>query len=173
MIPFKMNVLNYNNGVYSVEYVPDHESCTPVKLDIKLDSIALSNPNEVLSRLKSSSPQHYWIQEVQELNVDTHDVLKTLVNTTHVVRDLEHREIVNPVTAFPPIFRRQVTTPRIEDIEHVEVPVQALPQQQEETSAPASGVSSPEQIANRNEQNVIRMKILIQQVLQEMAEGTV
>ncbi len=36
-----------------------------------------------------------------------------------------------------------------------------------------AGSSTPEQVAGREEQNIIKLKILIQQVLQEMAEGTV
>jgi hypothetical protein len=35
------------------------------------------------------------------------------------------------------------------------------------------GSSSPEEVATPQQQNVIKLKMLIQQVLQEMAEGTV
>ena len=91
------------------------------------------------------------------MSIQTNDVLKTLVNTTHVVRNLEHVSQVNPVTTFPPLFRHQVTTPRVDDLSSVPIPEQAT---QVPNPTPSNqGVSSPEQIATRNEQNIIRMKI--------------
>jgi hypothetical protein len=39
--------------------------------------------------------------------------------------------------------------------------------------ASTTGSSTPEQVANPEEQNIIKLKILIQQVIQEMADGTV
>ena len=61
MISFKMKILNYNaGGSYSVEYIPQDTKCTPVKLDIRIDSATASNPAQVVELLKKSSTQEFW-----------------------------------------------------------------------------------------------------------------
>jgi hypothetical protein len=159
MISFKMKILNFNvNGTYSVEYIPDNEKCTPIKLEIQLDSITLGDENLVIERLKASSPQDYWQNEINNSVVNI-EKLKNLVNTTYHVKHSVGTTTVNPVTGF--------TTPPTNSVlpaEHVNL---------SRTPAPRHGNSTPEQVASRDDQSVIRLKILIQQVLQEMAEGTV
>ena len=154
-----MKILNFNtNGTYSVEYIPDNEKCTPIKLEIQLDSITLGDENLVIERLKASSPQDYWETEVNNSVVNI-EKLQNLVNTTYHVTHSVGTTTVNPVTGF--------TTPPTNTI--------SIPEHVNLSSPPVTrnGRSTPEQVASRDDQSVIRLKILIQQVLQEMAEGTV
>jgi hypothetical protein len=156
MIPFKMKILNYNTGgSYSVEYVPTDENCTPVKLDIRIDTATTSNPTEVLDLLKNSSPQSFWESEISNRNVD-HDTLRKLVNTVHSVGDTGQSRVTTGYSSPTPIS------------------AQVGPNNQNSPALRgAEGYTHNQQIANNNEQQLIRLKVIIQQVIQEMAEGTI
>lgn len=156
MIPFKMKILNYNTGgSYSVEYVPTDENCTPVKLDIRIDTATTSNPTEVLDLLKNSSPQSFWENEISNRNVD-HDTLRKLVNTVHSVSETGQSRVTtgysSPTPRAAPAGLNNVNLPASRD---------------------AEGYTHNQQVANNNEQQLIRLKVIIQQVIQEMAEGTI
>lgn len=158
MISFKMKILNYNQGgSYSVEYIPQHAKCTPIKLDIQIDAATSTNPAQVVELLKNSSPQEYWFSEINSSRVNQ-DALRNLVNTEYTVTS-QSSEIPNtPVTGFstPHGARR-----RIEVTDPTTSFSSTIPQ------------ATPEQVASRDEQAVIKLKVIIQQVIQEMAEGTV
>ena len=158
MISFKMKILNYNQGgSYSVEYIPQHAKCTPVKLDIQIDAATTSNPTQVVELLKNSSPQEYWFFEINSSQVNQ-DALRNLVNTEYTVTSQSSAILNTPVTGFstPHGARRRI-----------------------EVTNPPTFLSStipqvtPEQVATRDEQAVIKLKVIIQQVIQEMAEGTI
>jgi hypothetical protein len=156
MISFKMKILNYNaGGSYSVEYIPQDTKCTPVKLDIRIDSATASNPAQVVELLKSSSPQEFWFSEINNSRVNQ-DALRNLVNTEYTVTNQSRETLNNPVTGFSTPHglrpRIKVTTPNA---------TTTLPQ------------ATPEQVASRDDQAIIKLKVIIQQVIQEMAEGTV
>ena len=161
MIHFTMKILSYSDsGTFLVEYVPSNSKCTTIKLNIGVPATALNNTREILSLLKNSSPQDYWNNELVNTNVDQ-GPLQQLIDTTHEVRELEQIVIHNPIgnfslpTSVPPTIRavpgQFVTRPHV----------------------PHVGRSSPEQVASPDEQNKIKMKILIQEVLQEMADNTI
>lgn len=178
MTPFKMKILGYNAGAYSVEYIPENTLCKPIKLNIQLDADTLTDKEEIVERLKASSPQDYWYNQVMagELN-QINEVASSLVNTTHAVQSV-HTMPVNPVNSFS--FHPRRAPLRGPDIEAVALP-ESTAQAMQEQQAPMQvqhgravrGSSSPEQVASPEEQNIIKLKILIQQVIQEMAEGTV
>jgi hypothetical protein len=160
MILFTMKILGYAAGCYSVEYIPNNTRCSPIKLNIQLDNSILNNSEFVLDKLKASSPQDYWLKQLAAQNSSNASIVASqLINTSHVVREPVTLP-VNPVTAFVQ-------------------PTQSYPQFNYETPPPppppqsTAGQSTPEQQASPEDQNVIKLKILIQQVLQEMAEGTV
>lgn len=163
MIPFTMNILNYKNGIYTVEYLPSAQNLhIPIKLDIQLDPEVLTDRNKIIEKLKAASPQEFWYSQSQAAKVDNNSAA-SLVNTSHEVRTLPS-SVVNPVNSFG--YHRapqQPVSPVLEDVE-----ADAL----YESSSPV-GSSSPEEVATPQQQNVIKLKMLIQQVLQEMAEGTV
>lgn len=162
MIPFEMKILNYKNGTYTVEYLPRDTNCTPIRLDIKLDLDTLTSESTVIEKLKQSSPQEFWNSELDVTEID-HDVLSRLVNTTHVVDDMSITGGEGQTTPFRRV-RRQ----------HIQAPLSSSSRVVPSSGAdPDVGESSPEEVAGPGEQNIIRLKILIQQVLQEMAEGTV
>jgi hypothetical protein len=120
---------------------------------------SLHDSREVLSLLKNASPQDYWNKVLINVQVDQ-QALQQLVNTTYEVKDIEPVLIHNPVGNF--------SLPSSAPIHH--------PGSVRNVGSPTTrrvGRSSPEQIASPEEQNRIKMKILIQEVLQEMAEGTV
>jgi hypothetical protein len=154
MIAFKMNILNFNsNGSYSVEYIPESSECTPIKLTIQLDPKLLSEGTKemILNRLKSSSPQDYWERELASINSSSCD-LASLVNTVHDVSE------INSVGNFSGRTTRS-------QFAGVDLP--------SSTVNPLIGRSSPEQYANDVAQERVRLKLLIQEVIEEMAEGTV
>ena len=151
-----MKILNYNaGGSYSVEYIPQDTKCTPVKLEIRIDAATASNPAQVVELLKNSSPQEFWFSEINNSRVNQ-DALRNLVNTEYTVTNQSRETLSNPVTGFSTPHRRR---PRVE----VSPPSTSttLPQ------------STPEQVASRDDQAIIKLKVIIQQVIQEMAEGTV
>lgn len=179
MTTFKMKILGYNAGAYSVEYIPDNPLCKPIKLNIQLDADTLTDKEEIIERLKASSPQDYWYNQVMagELN-QINEVASSLVNTTHAVSSINTLP-VNPVNGFSFHPRRApLRGPNIEAVALPESTARAM-QEQEQTGVQVQhgravrGSSSPEQVASAEEQNIIKLKILIQQVIQEMAEGTV
>jgi hypothetical protein len=154
MIAFKMNILNFNsNGSYSVEYLPETPGCTPIKLTIQLDPRLLSEGTKetILNRLKSSSPQDYWEQELASVNSSSCD-FASLVNTVY------------DVSATEPLgnFSGQTTRSQFAGVD--------LPSS---TRNPLIGRSTPEQYATDSAQERVRLKLLIQEVIEEMAEGTV
>lgn len=160
MIHFKMKILSYNsNGSFLVEYIPNDNRCTTIKLTIGVPETSLNNNNEVLALLKNASPQDYWHKELLNTQIDQRN-LSRLVNTTYEVKELEPILIHNPVGNFS--LPTSVPDPRGGNGQYVTRP-----------HVPHVGRSSPEQVASPEEQNKIKMKILIQEVLQEMAEGTV
>lgn len=177
MTPFKMKILGYNAGSYSVEYIPDNPLCKPIKLNIQLDTDTLTDKEEIIERLKASSPQEYWYDQVMagELN-QINEVASSLVNTTHAVQSVGTMP-VNPVNTFS-FHPRQapVQGPRIEAVALPESTARSMQEPasvQVQHGRAVRGSSSPEQVASAEEQNIIKLKILIQQVIQEMAEGTV
>jgi len=168
MIPFTMNILNYKNGVYTVEYLPTAQNLhIPIKLDIQLDPEVLTDKNKIIERLKMASPQEYWYSQSQAAEVDS-NLAASLVNTSHEVEHAPTRP-TNPVNSFgyhlPP---RRPVGPVLEDVEVDNSDIQSS-----SSEGSTVGTSSPEEIATPQQQNVIKLKMLIQQVLQEMAEGTV
>jgi hypothetical protein len=160
MIPFKMKILKYNtNGSYSVEYTPEDEKCTPIKLEIYVNVNDSSNTNEVLTMLKNSSPQDYWRKEIRSSTGIDHNALQRLVNTEHSVNTINEapEETVitgetSPIDLAPRQIVNGTTTPS-------------------RSQLPAG--STPEQVASPGEVAAIRLRVAIQHVLQEMAEGTV
>jgi hypothetical protein len=178
MIPFEMKILSYNNATYTVEYIPKNEKCTPVKLSIKLDSAALTTKANVLDALKKSSPQDHWESEVSTSSID-HSVLASLVNTSHAVGEITLTSGTGNSTPTSSYNIQRNTFTAI-DVNRVENSVSSRPTPTNSTpinlssgADPTVGSSTPEQVVSGNEQSVIKLKILIQQVLQEMAEGTV
>ena len=160
MIHFKMKILSYNsNGSYLVEYIPDDNRCTTIILNISIPATSLHDNREVLALLKNASPQDYWNKELFNDQIDQRS-LQQLVNTTYEVKDVEPILIHNPVGNFSLPSSAPIHNPG--SVRGVGNP-----------GARRVGRSSPEQIASPEEQNRIKMKILIQEVLQEMAEGTV
>ena len=160
MILFTMKILGYSAGCYNVEYLPNNPRCTPIKLNIQLDNSIINNKEFVLEKLKASSPQDYWLKQLAAQNTgNASRVASELINTTHVVREPITLP-VNPVTSFV-----QETQPWPQF--NYEVPPPPPPPQS------TVGRSTPEEVSSPEDQNVIKLKILIQQVLQEMAEGTV
>ena len=166
MIPFKMKILGYQGGSYTVEYIPDEKDCKPIKLNIQLDQETLHDKDQIVERLKLSSPQDFWYNQILAKDSNrVNEIASTLVNTTHAVREVSNRPL-NPVDSFSfhPI-PAPLRGPALERVNLPESTMQAL--------GSTTGSSTPEQVAGREEQNIIKLKILIQQVLQEMAEGTV
>lgn len=164
MIPFKMKILNYSTGgSYSVEYLPENQKCTPIKLDIRIDAATTSDPDQVIELLKNSSPQDFWANEIVNSEIN-HDALMKLVNTVHSVNSIGATS-----TGYSTPLPRRV--PVRENIAEATSPaVQA-----------AAGVTAPgiegftpnQQVAGTDEQWRVKLKVIIQQVIQEMAEGTV
>ena len=164
MIPFKMKILNYStSGSYSVEYLPENEKCTPIKLDIRIDATTTSDPEQVVVLLKNSSPQEFWANEIGNSEIN-HDALMKLVNTVHSVNSIG----ATSTGYSTPLPRRAVVRERIAEV--------SSPTTQEASGVAAPGIEGftpNQQVAGRDEQMIIKLKVIIQQVIQEMAEGTV
>ena len=186
MIPFEMKILSYNNATYTVEYKANNEKCTPVKLNITLDASALTTKANVIDALKKSSPQDFWQSELASSEID-HSSLASLVNTSYSVGELRltsgtgnstpTRGPINlDLNSFSPIEIRESArpTPSNNTVNRTPAPsTNSTPSNLSSGADPTVGSSTQEQVVPANEQSVIRLKILIQQVLQEMAEGTV
>lgn len=148
MIAFQMKILKYNpSGSYTVEYIPENKKCTPIKLDISLGTDA-TTPDRALALLKNSSPQEFWANEIGLENIN-HDALSELVNTTHKITSPSPVAMHNPVT----VATGAVTQPQT---------IQSI-----------VGQSTPEEVVDQAQQQRTRLKLIIQEVLQEMAEATV
>ena len=153
MIPFKMTVKNRNtDGSFGVEYVPENSDCTPVTLNLTVDGNL--NKDELLNRFKLSSPQDFWIKEIQNSRAGNSDI-DSLINTTHTVTELASEGYEG--NSSPEVFHAPPSVP----FNSITLPV----------SSPSP--STPEQTATFEERNMIKLKVLIQQVIQEMAESTV
>lgn len=162
MIQFTMKILGYSAGSYSVEYIPKDDRCSPIKLNILLESETTKNKDLVLAKLKASSPQNYWLNQIASQSSGTSDnVANELVNTQHEVSEIMPLP-VNPVTSFYSAPNNFYGSESINNI-----PTQLAP------SVPNAGQTTPEEVADLDSQHAIKLKIIIQQVLQEMAEGTV
>jgi tryptophan synthase alpha subunit len=164
MIPFKMQILSYNPvGSYSVEYLPENEKCTPIKLDIRIDTATTSNPDEVVELLKQSSPQDFWISEIGTTDVD-HEALKKLVNTVHRVTEVGNSTVTMGYSTPSPGLRRGA---------RAQPAAGAISQVPAAVARGVEGFTPNQQVADRDEQLAIKLKVIIQQVIQEMAEGTI
>jgi hypothetical protein len=166
MIPFKMKILKYNESApsYTVEYTPENSKCSPITLEIHVDISNAEDTDEVLASLKHSAPQEYWKQEIRSLTKVNHRVLKQLVNTEHSV---EATVIPSSVgSSSPDNFAMQES-----DDDYIMQSAQPL------ASTPGqralAQMSTPEHVAGPTAIARIRLKIAIQEVLREMAEGTV
>lgn len=152
MIQFTMKILNFRGGTYTVEYIPEHPSCKPIKLSLQIEPEILQDKNKILERLKNSSPQEYWNSQVfAETSSDIGDIALGLINTSYKVKEL-------PKNSTSSNTANQTVN---------------LPQSTIESMTQNGGSSSPEHLASPEDQHIVKLKILIQQVLQEMAEGTV
>ena len=166
MIPFKMKILGYQSGTYTVEYIPEDADCKPIKLNIQLDQETLHDKDQIVERLKLSSPQDFWYNQIIAKDSNrVNEIASSLINTTHAVKDVSNRTL-NPVDTYS--FHPIPAPIRGPSIERVNLPPSTM-----QALGSTAGSSTPEQVAGREEQNIIKLKILIQQVLQEMAEGTV
>jgi hypothetical protein len=142
--------------------------CKPIKLNIQLDQSVLGNEKLVLEKLKQASPQEFWYnQVVASESENSSKVAAGLLNTRHSVKDEIAPSTYNPVTSYD--FHPHNPA--------VQIPVRPTGQQSSArvdlSPSTVIGHSTPEQVAPREEQNIIKLKMLIQQVIQEMAEGTV
>jgi hypothetical protein len=165
MISFKMKILKYNqdDNSYLVEYIADNTACTPVKLSIYIDVADIDNMDEVLGVLKNSSPQEFWAGQLRKNNRVNTTALSKLVNTEHAV---EGSAVVLPEGADP-VLGRGSSTPS--HFAGEPAPHQAGGARQNRVTGYTRGeqTASPDYIA------AVRLRVAIQHVLQEMAEGTV
>lgn len=170
MIPFTMKIKKYNASTYAytVEYIPQNNKCTPLTLEIHLNVNNPEDTNEVLTSLKVSSPQDYWISEINKNNAN-HNSLQSLVNTEHVVTEnfnqpRTHTGYSSPVSNSPEMSALD------SDDDYITRSAQPL---ETGNSNMYARMSTPERVVGAAAFNDVRLKIAIQQVLREMAEGTV
>ena len=162
-----MKILKYNpSGSYAVEYIPENSKCTTMKLDILINPITVTSQEQVLNLLRNSSPQDYWTRELGNTDVDL-NLLTSLVDTIHNVTEISTSPVNNPVTGYstptqPQVFVINPNDPTIRQT--------ANPQSVVQQSGPGS---SPEEIATADQQKRVQLKLIIQEVLMEMAEATV
>jgi hypothetical protein len=160
MIQFTMKILDYSAGTYKVEYIPSIGGCSPIKLSIQVDGNTATNSDLVLEKLKAASPQDYWESQLNiESSAIANQVASQLVQTTHVVNEASNLPL-NSVNAF------YVQS-------GIQMPTQVVMPAQMDFTRNFLGNSTPEQVTNPDDQSVVKLKILIQQVIQELAEGTV
>ena len=135
-----------------------------MKLSILLENQVNTNKDLVLAKLKASSPQNYWLNQIQTASSSSSaDVAASLINTSHEINE----QITLPVNPVYPLYSASSFNPLIVDSEINNVPTTLA------APPPSTGQNTPEQVADPDTQNAIKLKILIQQVIQEMAEGTV
>lgn len=166
MTPFKMKILKYNESApsYTVEYTPENSKCSPITLEIHVDVSNAEDTDEVLASLKHSAPQEYWKQEIRSLTKVNHRALKKLVNTEHSVEaNVTPQGVGN---SSPDNFAMQGSTD--DYITQSAQPLGSSPDQRA-----LAQMATPEQVAGPASIARIRLKIAIQEVLREMAEGTV
>lgn len=165
MIPFKMKILKYNETAtsYTVEYTPDNNRCSSLTLEIHINPENSQDKEEILASLRHSAPQDYWKEELKRFTNVNHGFLRQLVNTEHVVQEEVETQ---SGSSSPDNFASQESE---EDyITRSAQPMGTGPAQQA-----FARMASPEQVAGPSEIARIRLKIAIQEVLREMAEGTV
>ena len=144
MIPFTMNILGYKSGTYSVEYVPNNSVCKPIKLSIQLDQQSLTDKDQIINRLKLSSPQEYWYNQVLAEEATVDEVL--------------HRPI-NPIRARG----EAVTSPTPAGGVAPDLPPSTAAYMGRPVNAPVGsriGSSTPEQVASHQEQNIIMAVVI-------------
>ena len=166
MIVFKMKILNYNlKGSYSVEYIPEDSKCTPMKLDIAINPNEITNKDQVLNLLRSSSPQEQWSRELGN-NTGNLNLLTSLINTTHNVTESSISPVNNLTTRFvsarPNLPQVIITDPTI--AETITRPT---------FTQRASLGSNIEEVTTPDQQERLKLKLIIQEVLMEMAGATV
>lgn len=164
MIVFKMKILNYNpSGSYSVEYIPENKKCTTMKLDILINPSIITDKDQVLNLLRNSSPQDYWVRELGNTDVDL-TLLTSLVNTTHSVNEITTSVVNNPVSGF--------STPSYTAPQQQYTPPDDQPVVENSRRANLPN-STPEEVTSVDHQARLKLKLIIQEVLMEMAEATV
>ena len=160
-----MKILGFNGGSYNVEYIPEKDGCKPIKLNIQIDQDSLRDEDRIISLLKASSPQEYWYNQIiAHESGNINQIAQSLISREYDVSEYVPLP-TNPVNSFSFHPTNLVNNgPRVEA-------VPAPPPRPGQASN--TGSSTPEQVANPEDQNIIKLKILIQQVIQEMADGTV
>ena len=171
MIPFKMKVLKYNETElsYTVEYIPENKKCSPITLAIQINPANANNKDEVLVSLKQSAPQEYWSQELLSSADVNHGALRTLVNTEYVIEETEVPRGSVVGNSSPDNFAMPSGPHRLRDY----ITRSAQPLEATGNEADFARLSTPEQVAGPREMAKIRLKLAVQEVLREMAEGTV
>jgi hypothetical protein len=174
MIPFKMKVLKYNESElsYTVEYIPENKKCSAVTLSIQISLANANNKDEVLGSLKQSAPQEYWSQELSSSADINHGALRTLVNTEYVIEETEVAQGSVVGNSSPDNFAmpsRPGQPHRLRDY----ITRRASPLEATDSDVDFASMSTPEQVAGPREMAKIRLKLAVQEVLREMAEGTV
>lgn len=165
MINFKMKILNYNpSGSYSVEYIPENEKCTTMKLDILINPVKINSKDQVLELLRNSSPQEYWLRELENTDVDLR-LLNSIVNTEHIVTDTR----LSSVTGFSShaIMYDQFNN----HLEDNDTDVNLI--QVAENYVQRSFSATPGEVTTPDQQERLKLKLIIQEVLMEMAGATV
>ncbi len=171
MIPFKMKIKKYDasRNAYTVEYIPENKKCTPLTLDIHLNVNNPNDTNEVLTSLKFSSPQDYWRSEINKDNAN-HNTLQSLVNTEHTVTE----NFNQPTTVTTGFSSPVVNSPEMNSLDGNDDYILRSAQPLESGNSNIyARMSTPERVVGPAAFNDVRLKIAIQQVLREMAEGTV
>jgi len=169
MINFKMKILKYNpSGSYSVEYIPENTKCTTMKLDILINPATISSKDQAIELLRNSSPQEYWKRELGNTDVDL-NLLNSLVDTVHDVTEISTSSVNNSTRGFstPSFIPQQVM---------IINPNEPVAQQDNTTQPmfrPTGPGSTPEEVATADQQKRVQLKLVIQEVLMEMAEATV
>jgi len=165
MIPFKMKILKYNPGTlaYTVEYIPKNSNCNSITLEIHLNVNNPEDMDEVLTSLKNSCPQDYWRQEILKATPN-HSALQSLVNTEHEITGTEYHSNTVSGNSSPIESGLDVDSEDSYIVQSVSAPRRGGQQRYRGT---------PDQIATPGEISNVRLKLAIQKVLREMAEGTV
>ena len=116
----------------------------------------VKNESKIIERLKMSSPQEYWYSQSQAAEVDN-NLAASLVNTSHEVAHVPTRP-TNPVNSFG--YHRAIGRPVGPSIEQVEDNTD-----ESDNISNTVGSSSPEEVATPQQQNVIKLKMLIQMII--------
>lgn len=166
----KIKKYNASTYAYTVEYIPDNQRCTPITLDIHLNVNNPEDLNEVLTSLKHSSPQDYWKTEINQ-STTNHESLQSLVNTEHVVTaNFQPRTSITGFSSPVNSSREMDLLGEEEDDGYVTRSAQPL---ESNNSSMYARMSTPERVVGAAAYSEVRLRIAIQRVLREMAEGTV